>query len=72
MIGKGIPKPVVQINLDNESPVKTNGPNDKMIETVQARPRATSTIGRFGFRGGNAANVSQTPVKMVESIQVKT
>jgi hypothetical protein len=57
MIGKGIPKPVVQINLDNESPVKTNGPNDKMIETVQARPRASSTIGRFGFRGGNTANV---------------
>lgn len=53
MIGKGIPKPVVQINLDNDSPVKTIAAADKMIDTVQARPRASSTIGRFGFRGGN-------------------
>ena len=53
MIGKGIPKPVVQINLDNESPVKAS--TEKVIE-VQSRPRANSTIGRFGFRGGQAAN----------------
>jgi hypothetical protein len=54
MIGKGIPKPVVQINLDNDSPVKTIVAADKIIDTVQARPRASSTIGRFGFRGGDA------------------
>ena len=56
MIGKGIPKPVVQINLDNDSPLKTTDAVDKIIETVQARPRASSTIGRFGFRGGHAGN----------------
>jgi hypothetical protein len=34
MIGKGIPKPVVQINLDNDSPVKTIVAADKTIESV--------------------------------------